>query len=132
MPDTIKLMEVKPKKNSLKKISEKSEISPIELPELTPSEIQVIKTACANAGMSIDNYVNVIKEALSATRMTVDKYGERHDEEDHAMRLKAALMGLELEGYIKSKAVATDNSKHTHVTYSWQPVQVINGASRIN
>lgn len=97
--------------------------------EVSTAEMSVIKTACVKAGISIDDYVLAIKDALKATKTTVDKFGDEHVDEDHAMRLKAALMGLELEGYIKAKGTVTDQSKHTHVTYSWQPVQVVNTVS---
>lgn len=90
--------------------------------ELNQSEIQTIKLACANAGLSINNYVKAIKDALSATKITIDKYGEEHVENDHDKRLKAALIGLELEGYIKNKVVANDNRKFTQINYSWKTV----------
>ncbi len=113
-------------KKTLNKINEDKEIIPSEK-EVTPSEISIIKNSCAKVGMSIDDYVYAIKAALKADKTTIDKYGEEHVEPDHDKRLKAAMIGLELEGYIKNKIVTgNDNSKHTHVVYSWNPVQVIN------
>lgn len=94
--------------------------------DVSSSEILEIKQSCKKNKVGIDNYIIAIKEALQANKVTLDRDGEEHIEPDHDKRLKAALMGLELEGYIRNKASTVDNSKHTHVTYSWQPVQVIN------
>lgn len=87
---------------------------------VTPSELQTIKNSCARNNISIDDYVKAIKEGLKATKTTIDTYGEEHMEADHATRLKSALMGLELEGYIKNKQITTDNRKYTQVVYSWR------------
>lgn len=87
--------------------------------EIVAAEIGEIKAACRRAGLSIDDYVNAIKRAIVATKITVDKYGEEHVEDDHTAQLKGALMGLELEGYIKNKAVTQDNRKYTQVIYKW-------------
>lgn len=97
-------------------------------PTLEVSEISAdaIREVCRNNSVGLNDYVIAIKRALWATKSFVGKDGEIHVEDDHDKRLKAALIGLELEGYIKNKAVTNDNSKHTHVTYSWQPVQVVN------
>lgn len=111
---------------------------PINLLDTSSTEIDKIKQSCVKNGIGLDNYILAIKEALLATKTTLDKYGEEHIETDHDKRLKAAVMGLELEGYIRSKVGSIDQSKHTHVTYSWQPVQVINtnsidgGVPRVN
>lgn len=92
-----------------------------------PENKSEIKLACERQGLSLDNYILAIKDALEATRTTVDKYGDEHTDADHDKRLKAAMMGLELEGYIKAKGAITDNSKHTHVTYAWltTPIKMV-------
>lgn len=97
-----------------------------ELVSSLPSELQIndassneIKAICKKIGMSLENYLLAIQRGLSARKITVDKYGEEHVEDDTMAQLKAALIGLEVEGYIKTKGATTDNSKHTHVTYAW-------------
>lgn len=87
--------------------------------EVASTELSVIVGACRKAGISIDDYVKAIKDALKATKTTVDKYGDEHVDEDHAMRLKAALMGLELEGYIKVKGTTTENKTYTQINVKW-------------
>lgn len=104
------------------------ENSPLEVSEL---ERNKIISACKRAELSIDNYVAAIKDALSAEKLTIDKFGEEHIEIDHDKRLKAALMGLELEGYIKNKTVNNETNKYTQVNYSWQPVKIINHGAEI-
>ncbi len=118
---------VRPKKTT--EVPQVVDNSPLEV---TESERTKILAACKKAELSIDNYVRAIKDALDADRTTVDKYGEEHTEPDHDKRLKAALIGLELEGYIKNKSVVNDNSKYTQVIYSWQPVQVVESGRNVN
>lgn len=91
---------------------------PMEM-NVSPTELTAITEACRKAGISIDDYVLAIKNALKATKTTVDKYGDEHVDEDHAMRLKAALMGLELEGYIKVKGTTTENKSYTQINVKW-------------
>lgn len=88
------------------KITDSAEPFPLEV-QAAASDI--IKSACKRIGMSLDDYLLAIKNGLSATKSTLDKFGEEHIEDDHMIRLKAALMGLEVEGYIKSKSDATNN-----------------------
>ena len=78
---------------------------------------KIIKDACKRIGISIDDYLKAVKEALKAEKRTVSKFGDVTVEPDHEKRLKAALIGLEIEGYIKAKGTVTDNSKNTFVTY---------------
>lgn len=92
-----------------------------------PSELSVntnllseIKESCRRQKLTIGTYVKVIKDCCEATKIVkIDNYGKTVEEPDHERRLKGALAGLELEGYIKSKEVINDNSKHSHVTYAW-------------
>lgn len=79
--------------------------------EVSQAASELIKAGCKRIGMSLDDYLLAIKHGLSATKSTVDKYGEEHVEDDHATRLKAAAMGLEVEGYMRTKGSdgATNN-----------------------
>ncbi len=89
---------------------------PTELNSLNGNEI---KLSCARVGVSLDDYISAIKFALAATKITGrDEQGEPQTEPDHDKRLKAALMGLELEGYIRSKDAATQVT-HNKVVYQW-------------
>lgn len=106
---------VPPKKS--KKIIPASQLS-TDL-EISSSDIQEIKLICKEIGMSLKDYLLTIQRGLKATKTTIDKFGLEHLEDDTQAQLKAALIGLEVEGYIKTKGSTTDNSKHTHVTYAW-------------
>lgn len=85
-----------------------------------------IKAVCKEIGMSLKDYLLTIQRGLSAKKVRPATQWDNGGEEDDTMaQLKAALIGLEVEGYIKTKTATTDNSKHTHVTYAWlnQPQQ---------
>lgn len=86
------------------------------------SEQETVISACRRAGISIDDYVQAIKAALVADKTSLDKWGAEHVEADHTTRLRAALMGLELEGYTKAKALTTDASQNQYntVIYQWK------------
>lgn len=113
-------------KKNTNKILESTETLPTTLTQqlptemnVSPTEVSIIKAACLTAGIGIDQYVCAIRDALQATKTTVDKHGDEHIEDDHAMRLKAALMGLELEGYIKVKGTTTENKSYTQINVKW-------------
>lgn len=104
----------------------KSELLASSELQINPDELNEIKAACKRNGISIDDYVRVVKEALIADKTIMDKYGDvRVAGPDHEKRLKAAMVGLELEGYINVKGAVSDNSKHTHVTYAWLNAPVV-------
>lgn len=69
--------------------------------EVQQAAAELITSACKRIGMGLDDYLTAVKDGLVATKTTVDKYGDEHVEADHATRLKAATMGLEVEGYMK-------------------------------
>ena len=124
-------------KKNTKKISEKK-IIPQEsttIIEANPTEQNKLIEICDKVGATQEHLINVLYEASKANKMTIDKYGDEHEEPDHDKRIKGAMSLLELRGDIKNKNINNDNSKHTHVTYSWQPVQVVNNndsGGRIN
>lgn len=102
-------------------VETKTELStslPAEL-QITEENREAILSTCAKVELTREKCLVAIKEGLKATKTTIDKYGEEHVEEDHDKRLKAAMMGLEVLGDIRSKTSGIDNSKHTHVTYAW-------------
>ena len=76
--------------------------------EVQRAAVYLIKEACRRVGMGLEDYLKAIKGGLSATRVTVDKYGDEHYEDNHEVRLKAAAMGLEVEGYLKGKGGSSD------------------------
>jgi hypothetical protein len=90
--------------------------------EINPSDMSEIKKVCVEIDMGLKNYLLAIKEGLSAEKFQKDGYGELVAEPDHDKRLKAALMGLEVEGYIKAKNSTTSTSNVSHVTYAWLTV----------
>lgn len=120
-------MNIMVKKSTKKTLPTEKNILPTQLTtslstdlKINETDISKIRETCIKINMGLEDYLTAIKNALSATKTVVDKYGEEHIEDDHDKRLKAALMGLEVEGYIRSKATAAvDNSRHTHVTYAW-------------
>ncbi len=89
--------------------------------EVNPKNENEIKLACNRVGVSLDDYISAIKFALAATKITgKDEDGYPLTEPDHDKRLKAALMGLELEGYIRNKTPISDNRNYTQVIYSFK------------
>ncbi len=119
-------------KKILPKIKEIS--APISLNSSLPAEIVVnsenqeaITATCDKEGLTREKCIRVISEALSATKMTLDKYGEEHEEPDHDKRLKASLAGLELRGDFKSKAPITTGSTYNTVVYQWKKNNAKNG-----
>lgn len=87
--------------------------------EISDREVENIKETAARVGLTLEKYLQTIRDALSAMKVTYDKLGEAHEEPDTDKRLKAVLIGLEVQGYIKSKTSTSDNSNHTTVVYQW-------------
>ncbi len=105
-------------------IAKKKNTAIANLPEAESLEVSVdkileIREACKKYNLGIDRYAQTIDESLRAMKSTAMKDGSVIEEVDVDKRLRAALIGLELEGYIRAKAGGIDNSKHTHVTYQW-------------
>jgi hypothetical protein len=87
--------------------------------QITDENREAILATCKKVDLTREKCLVAIKEGLTATKVTLDKYGEEHEEIDHDKRLKAALMGLEVLGDVRNKATTVDSSRHTHVTYAW-------------
>lgn len=113
-----------PKKKPIEVSSPTELLTPLNI-ELTEENKTDIRRACEKAGIGIEEYCLAIADALKANRSLITKDGSVWEEADHDKRLKAAMMGLELEGHIKTKGSTTDNSKHTHVTYAWLTAQPV-------
>lgn len=64
-----------------------------------------------SAGATREAGAKVIAEAMVATKMTLDKYGEEHIEADHAMRLRAEELRARETGDIKAEASAANNTQ---------------------
>lgn len=125
------IVENEPQKKIISKKPPKKEVIselPVNL-EINAKEMSEIKRICLEIDMSLKDYLLAVKEALKATKITIDKYGEEHFENDHDKRLKAAMIGLELEGYVRNKAISVDSSRHTHVTYAWLNAPINNKPS---
>lgn len=115
-------------KRSVKAV-EKSASLPVSAMEVPDDKIEGVREACKRLGMGLDDYLKAIKEALSAEIVVTNKFGDVSSTPDHEKRLKAALLGLQVEGYWKAADKGVDNSRHTNVIYSWNPVQVITADS---
>lgn len=81
---------------------------PAEL-EVRQAAGELIRSTCKKIGMELEDYLKAIKNGLSATKTTLDKFGGEHIEEDHTTRLRAATMGLEVEGYLKKTGNENSN-----------------------
>lgn len=99
----IKIMAKKTATIETKKVEELSSVISDMPMEVKADSISEIKTACKRVGISLDDYLKAIKEGLKADRLILDKFGGGTYEPDHLVRLKAATMGLEVEGYLKAK-----------------------------
>ena len=64
----------------------------------------IILEECRKAGVTLEEMCLGIREGLSATKLTFDKHGEKHVEDDFLVRHKYIVTGLELAGYLKPKA----------------------------
>jgi hypothetical protein len=96
--------------------------------EVRQEAVSLIKDTCKKIGMGLEDYLVAIKDGLKADKLILDKTGAGTYEPDHLIRLKAALMGMEAEGYLKAKSEG-------NVTNNYQPVvmqiiQKINDAKR--
>ncbi len=61
------------------------------------------------AGATRERSWTAVAEALDATKMTVDKFGEEHVEDDHAIRLRAAELIARATGDIKPDGSTVNN-----------------------
>ena len=105
---------ISPEKNK------KENIDALILPDVNPNEVVDIRESCRRIGIGIDDYLGAIKRALESKKMTVDKFGDEHWEDNHDVQLKAALAGLKLEGYIDVKnAAGVDARRYTQINVSW-------------
>jgi len=68
--------------------------------EIIPIETKT--TVMVKSGATRERSWVAVSKALDATKMTVDKYGEEHIEEDHAIRLRAAELIARAVGDIKA------------------------------
>lgn len=77
------------------------------------------------AGATREAGARVIAEAMVATKMTVDKFGEEHIEADHAMRLRAEELRAKESGDIKME-VNVDN-RVVNISASSDEVKILLG-----
>lgn len=62
----------------------------------------VIEAELSKAGVTAEELYGCLKRGLRAKKMTVDKYGEEHIEEDYNAQHKYMMVGLELIGHLKA------------------------------
>lgn len=62
------------------------------------------------AGATRERGAKVIAEAMDATKMTVDKFGDEHIEPDHTTRLRAEELRAKYVGDIKPEGPTTYNT----------------------
>jgi len=78
--------------------------------QTTDNNISKQELALIKAGATRERGAAAIAEALVATKMTIDKYGEEHIEPDHAMRLRAEEIRAKMVGDIKPDGGVVNNS----------------------
>ncbi len=66
--------------------------------------------ALNKAGATRERGALVISQAMSATKMTVDKNGEEHSEPDHTIRLRAEELRARYVGDLKPDATAENKT----------------------
>lgn len=95
-------------------------VLPTEL-QINPDNRELILDTCKKVELTREKCLVAIKEALVATKIILNKFGEVIDEEpDHDKRLKAATMGLEVLGDIKGKDVQKTGNVYNTVVYQWK------------
>lgn len=109
------------KKNSeVNNRTELVSVLPTEL-QINPENRELILETCKKVGLTRESCLTAINEALKASKLIVNKFGEVVDEEpDHDKRLKAATMGLEVMGDIKGKDVQKTGNVYNTVVYQWK------------
>lgn len=80
------------------------------MPEILPTETRELKLQ--KSGATREASYKAIVSGLSATKMTVDKFGIEHWEDDHTSRLRAAELVARLNGDLKTETVI-DNRQIT-------------------
>lgn len=75
---------------------------PLEL-NPSPSARTSIELALKESGIEIKDAYNVLKEGLSAVKVTYDKLGDGHEDVDYKERRDAAVLILTMVGHLKSK-----------------------------
>lgn len=76
----------------------------VALPSIEiPSD--VVSKICAENGVTLETLCETLGAGLKARRMTLDKYGEEHYEEDFGNQHKYMMTALELLKYVKSPGV---------------------------
>lgn len=97
-----------------------------EVGELISKKEQILITA----GASRENGAKVIAEAMKATKMIIDKYGEEHHEPDHAMRLRAEELRAREVGDIKPDNSVTNNVQNVAVMNPEVATRIIEALSK--
>ncbi len=65
------------------------------------------------AGVTREKGAKVIFDAMGATKMTIDKFGDEHTEPDHTIRLRAEELRARYTGDIKPDGTTVTNNTIT-------------------
>lgn len=116
------------KKTILPTVSENKSLNPLPtaLEPTLSTEMSVnpniqgeLISICDGVGATREHLIMTLYMATKATKITLDKHGDEHEEADYDKRIKGTLALLELRGDIKNKSVTQDNRKYTQVIYKW-------------
>ncbi len=109
------------KKKELNQLPSKSELTsslPAEL-VVTPENQEAIIATCDKIGATREHCIKTLFEGTTATKITLDKYGEEHEEPNTPERIKSALSLLEIRGDFKNKDAVKATTYNT-VVYQWK------------
>src|SRR5262249_15730925 len=94
--------------------------------------LQLILDEADKQGLTLAHLITTIKSATDAVKNIYDKDGDFEcAEPDHAQRLKAAMLGLELRAEIRGKDNKADAGvTYNTVVYNWKsaPTRILDGS----
>lgn len=74
----------------------------------TAEEINnIVVDICKKNGITLDSLVKKLDKLSQAKKVTIDKFGDEHYEEDSMVQHKSVLTLLELIGYLKKGPIVT-------------------------
>lgn len=97
--------------------------------EISSTDTKII--TMNKAGATREKSWIAVANALDATKMTIDKYGEEHTEEDHAIRLRAAELIARATGDIKPDGAVTNNLTITPSVSKEEMIKFVNEIKRL-
>lgn len=73
--------------------------------------LETITKICEKNGVTLDTLVSKLEKLTNAKKVTLDKCGEEHEEEDNATQHKATMSLLELLCYLKNGPIVSVDVK---------------------